>query len=324
MTSCETADLTVDGDGKHPGTAPGPTARLGSVVAAAAVAFTVTAWASSFVVIRSVGEELSAGPMALLRVAVACAVLTPFAVRGPRPLVPRDRNLVRVVAYGVLWFAAYNVFLNEAERHVDAATAALLVNVAPLLIAVGAGVLLREGFPRLLFGGCLVALAGIAVMSLGAQTGGHDNETLGLLLGLAAATVYAGSVLLQKVVLRDLDAVRAIWLGCLFGTLALLPFGPALLAELPGADPAAVGGAIYLGVVSTAVAFSTWAFALRRMPAGRIGPLVGYLVTVVAVLMSWAFLAEVPSATVLVGGAICLTGVAISQLRRRRTATDGS
>jgi drug/metabolite transporter (DMT)-like permease len=139
-------------------------------------------------------------------------------------------------------------------------------------------------------------------MSLGAQTGARGNEALGLLLGLTAATVYAGSVLLQKVVLRDLDAVRAIWLGCVFGTLALLPFGPALVTQLPGADPAAGGGAIYLGIVSTAVAFSTWAFALRRMPAGRIGPLVGYLVTVVAVLMSWAFLAEVPSATAIVGG----------------------
>ena len=47
---------------------------------------------------------------------------------------------------GVLWFGAYNVALNAAERHVDAGTAALLVNVAPMLIAVLAGVMLKEGF----------------------------------------------------------------------------------------------------------------------------------------------------------------------------------
>ena len=76
-------------------------------------------------------------------------------------------------------------------------------------------------------------------------------------------------------------------------------------------------GAVYLGVVSTAIAFSAWAFALRQMPAGRVGSLVGYLVTVVAVAMSWVFLDEVPSRQVLIGGGVCLVGVALSQVRRR-------
>ena len=297
--------------------------RAGGVVPVAAVlavAFTVFAWASSFVVIRAVGPELSAGPMALLRVGVAAVVLTPLAMRGARPLLPRGRTLLRVVAYGVLWFAAYNVFLNEAEHHVDAATAALLVNVAPLMIVVGAGALLGEGFSRPLVWGCLIALTGVAVLSTGTDGGAGGNDRLGLVLGLVAATLYAGSVLIQKVVLRDVDGVRAIWLGCVFGTLALAPFGPRLLEEVPAASPSAVLGTAYLGVVSTAIAFNTWAFALRRMPAGRVGPLVGYLVTVAAVLLSWVFLDEVPTSRVLIGGAVCLVGVTVSQLRVRGRA----
>jgi drug/metabolite transporter (DMT)-like permease len=71
---------------------------------------------------------------------------------------------------------------------------------------------------------------------------------------------------------------------------------------------------VYLGVFPTAVAFTTWAHALRRMPAGRLGPL-GYLVTVLSVLMSWAFLSEVPTVAALVGGGICLVGVGVSRWR---------
>ena len=50
---------------------------------------------------------------------------------------------------GLLWFGVYNVALNEGERYVDAGTAAMLVNVGPILIALLAGVILKEGFrPR--------------------------------------------------------------------------------------------------------------------------------------------------------------------------------
>jgi drug/metabolite transporter (DMT)-like permease len=49
--------------------------------------------------------------------------------------------------------------LNSGERRVDAGTAAMLVNVGPVLIAILAGLLLHEGFPRALFAGCAVAFS---------------------------------------------------------------------------------------------------------------------------------------------------------------------
>ena len=106
---------------------------------------------------------------------------------------------------------------------------------------------------------------------------------------LVAAVLYASSVLMQKVTLRSIDALRATWLGCLVGTVVTLPFAGELVREAQAAPISALLGAAYLGAFPTAVAFTTWAYALRRMPAGRLGPL-GYLVTVLSVLMSWAFL----------------------------------
>ena len=61
---------------------------------------------------------------------------------------------------GVAWFAIYNVALNAAEQRIDAGTTAMLVNVGPILIAVLAGWLLGEGFPRWLMIGAAVGLAG--------------------------------------------------------------------------------------------------------------------------------------------------------------------
>ncbi len=302
-------------------TAPAPVrSATRPVLAVAAVAATVLLWGSSFVVIRAAGTDLSPGPMALLRMGVATLVMAPVALRaGVLRRVPRGRLLGLLLAYGVLWFAGYQLALNAAEQHVDAGTAALFVNVAPLLIALGAGTLLREGLPRRLLLGAAVGLVGVTVMSLGVSGGGlltGPGAARGVALALLAAVVYATSVLLQKVILQRVDTLSATWLGFVVGTVVLLPFTPSLAAELGTAEPSAVLGVVYLGVFSTALAFSTWGYALARIPAGRLG-MVAYLVTVVSVLLSWLFLGEVPSALTLAGGALALAGVALGRRRSR-------
>jgi drug/metabolite transporter (DMT)-like permease len=71
-------------------------------------------------------------------------------------------------------------------------------------------------------------------------------------------------------------------------------------------------GRVYLGVFPTAVAFTTWAYALSRTTAGRMGATT-YLVPPLAVLMGWMVLGEVPPAFALLGGALCLVGVAVTR-----------
>ena len=74
------------------------------VLLAVAVSTTVIVWASSFVVIRSIGTDFTPGPMALARVAIAAAVLTPVVLARHRSsLVPPRRLLVAVGLYGAMW-----------------------------------------------------------------------------------------------------------------------------------------------------------------------------------------------------------------------------
>ena len=47
----------------------------------------------------------------------------------------------------MLWFGVYTVAVNTAGRHLDAGTSAMIVNLAPVIVAVLAGIFLGEGFP---------------------------------------------------------------------------------------------------------------------------------------------------------------------------------
>ncbi|WP_037075396.1 DMT family transporter [Pseudonocardia spinosispora] len=279
-------------------------------LAAGAAVITVLLWASAFVVIRSVGDVLSPGALAFSRLLVASVALVLLALRYRRPI-PRGRALGFVIGYGVLWFAGYTVLLNWAEQHLDAGTAALLVNFAPILVAIIAGFLFRDGFPRPVIVGMVIAFAGVIVIAIGGD-GSDVVDALGIVLGLITAVLYAAGVLMQKVALRSVDAITATWVGCVSGLVATLPFAPQAIGELAHAPGSAIAGVVYLGIGPTAIAFTTWAYALARTDAGRMAATT-LCAPAVAVLLSWATLGEVPTALGLLGGALCLTGVAISR-----------
>jgi drug/metabolite transporter (DMT)-like permease len=285
--------------------------RRDDLLALGAGLLTVVFWASAFVGIRDAGADLSPGPLALARLTVGSIILG--AVVGARgEKLPGRGNIRGLVLCGLLWFGLYMVALNAAERRVDAGTASMLVNIGPVLIVVLAGFLLKEGFPRTLLLGCALAFAGVVVIAFADAHRGAS--TLGAALCLLAAVAYAGGVVSQKPVVSRIPPLPATFVPCLVGTLACLPFLPGLVDELGEASTSAVAWAVYLGAVPTALGFTTWAFALARTDAGRMGTMT-YLVPPIAVLMGWILLGEAPAALAFAGGALCLAGVALARRR---------
>ena len=132
------------------------------------------------------------------------------------------------------------------------------------------------------------------------------------MLAVLAAVTYAVGVLAQKPVLRRLPALQVTWLACTIGAVACLPYTPDLVDETAAASTAQLGGLLYLGLVPTALAFVTWAYALARTDAGRLG-VTTYLVPPLTILAGWLLLDEAPAMLALAGGVVCLGGVALSR-----------
>ncbi|MDI3194073.1 DMT family transporter [Pseudarthrobacter sp. AL07] len=285
----------------------------------AAVVVTVVLWASAFVGIRAIGPTFSPGSLTLGRLAVAAVVLGALVLPqlAKSKLLPRGREWWPILGYGVMWFGGYNVALNAAEHLLDAGTAALLINVNPILVAIMAGVFLKEGFPRWLIIGSLVAFGGVALIALGSGSGVRSTaDVAGVLLCLLAAVLAAVSVIIQKPVLRKFPAGQATWFGIMVGAVCCLPFSSQLVSELQSAPLPATLGLVYLGIFPTAIAFTTWAFALSLIDAGKLAATT-YLVPGTTILISWLVLSEVPAVLGLVGGLVCLVGVGLTRRRSR-------
>ncbi|MEU7280586.1 DMT family transporter [Streptomyces sp. NPDC045431] len=290
----------------------------------AAAGVTVVLWASAFVSIRSAGAAYSPGALALGRLLAGALTLGCVLLIRREGLPPRAA-WPGILVSGLLWFGVYMVVLNWGEQEVDAGTAAMIVNIGPILIALLGARVLGEALPPRLLAGMAVSFAGaVAVgLSMSGRTGAGHASVLGVLLCLLAAVGYAAGVVAQKPALAHASALQATAYGCLTGAVLCLPFAGQLVDEAGRAPLSATLNMLYLGVFPTALAFTTWAYALARTTAGRLGATT-YAVPALVVLMSWLFLDELPGALTLAGGALCLAGVAVSRSRPRRAARPGA
>lgn len=275
----------------------------------AAAACTLLMWASAFVVIRHVAHDITPGALGAGRLIVAALIVAPLVWRkGWVP--PNGREWALLLACGIGWFGIYNLALNAGERRVDAGTAALIIQVGPIITAVAAVWLFNEVMHRWLVLGLIVGFGGVVLITQGASNAQH-GDPIGVLLVVISAFMYAVGVLAQKGLLKRIPAIQVVFCSFVIGAVVCLPFSPDLL-DITLHEPALLGWVVYLGVFPTAIAFTTWAFALTHTDAGKLS-MTTFLVPVITTAIAWAFLDEVPPTLAFVGGALAITGVLLTR-----------
>jgi len=285
----------------------------------AAVGVTLLLWASAFVAIRHLAGAFSPGSLSLGRLLVGSLCLGVVALGQGLPR-PTRRQWLSILIIGVLWFGIYNVALNAGEHHVDAGTAVMLIQVSPVLVALLAAMFLHERFTLYLALGLALAFGGVALIATSSSGSNGDRSVLGVLLCLLSAVVYSVSLVLQKPLVAKLPALQVTWLACTVGAVVCLPFAGQLVDDTRSASASDVWWVVYLGVFPTAIAFTTFAYALRTMSASSLG-VTTYLVPPITIVMGWLLLDETPPGIAYVGGVLALVGVAVAR-RKPRTLAD--
>ncbi len=293
--------------------------RSRSLSVASAAVITILFWGSAFAGIRAGLHSYSPTHLALLRFVSASAALVVVSL-ATRMHLPRLRDVPLVFALGFLAFAFYPVALNIGEQNIPSGPAAVLIQTIPIWTALAATAFLGEKLRPWGWGGIAVSFAGAVAIGLGKGAGG--GLSWGAALIVAAAISGSAYNIIQK---RMLDRYRpveittwAIWAG----TLLLLPFTGGLFGEIRAAPIGDTLAVVYLGVCPAALAYITWAVVLSRLPASRASSFL-FIVPIVAFLIGWAWLGEVPTWIDLFGGVLAMGGVAlVNTLGRSREKAD--
>jgi drug/metabolite transporter (DMT)-like permease len=282
--------------------------RVQRLAAPTALATTVVLWASAFAAIREAVRALGWAHLSVLRLGVAALALG--AVAAVRRVGwPARGDLPLLALCALSGMTAYQVLLNAGEITVPAATASLLVNVSPIFTALMAAALLGERLTARGWCGVILGFAGAGLIALAA--GGGVRLSGGALLVLGAALVQATFFVSQKALLGRYGSLAVTAWAMGLGAAMALPLAPGLPADVAVAPPAALLAVAFLAFGASALGFLTWAYAVARIDVTAAATAL-YAVPPVAAIVGWVALGEVPSALTAVGGAIALTGVAIT------------
>ena len=276
-----------------------------------AVAVTLLLWASAFAGIKAGLAAYSPGQLAFLRFIVGSASMALYAKARGFGL-PEKRDVPTILRVGFLGFTVYHVFLNYGEQTVSAGAASLIVSFTPVITALLAVFLLKERLNLFGWAGITVSVAGVALISFG--------ESGGIALGTGSLLVLVSSLgsslynVFQKPLLERYDPVAFTTYAMIAGTLFMLAFLPGLAGAVRRAPLGATLSVVYLGVFPGAIAYSTWTYALSRMPASRLATSL-YVSPVLAIAIAWLWIGEIPTLMSLAGGAVTLAGVVITNAK---------
>ena len=277
-----------------------------------AALFSAVVWGITFVSTKALLEDFEPVEILIVRMSIGFLILC---VLCPRLLHVTDRRQE-------LWFAGaglcgiclYYLLENIALTYTMASNVGVIVAVAPFFTAMLTRLIYGDDLGRGFLLGFVIAMAGICIIMFNGQE--LHVDPLGDALAFLAALVWAFySVILRKIGTFGYGTIQTTRRTFMYGILFMIPaamvlgFSPDLGALT---EPRMLGHMLFLGVVASAMCFATWGFATRRLGAVETSAYI-YLIPVVTVLSSAAFLNEEITALAVVGTAMTLAGLIISE-----------
>lgn len=268
-------------------------------------------WGSTFVITKSVLDELGPFCLAALRFGLATILLMPANINGFTEYRAQLRQLAMAGFLGVSLFVGLQ---NLGLRYTSAASAGLILGSIPAFTLAISAVVLREPLFASRMLGVLASISGTALVVLGNKGKTSASSFVGDVLVLSAAICWAVYTVKSKALAGRVPQSLLTASNMGFGFLFLLP-ASILEAAIQGfhIPPIKTWLAIaYLGAVASGAAYSLWNYGLKTVSAAEAG-IITNLTTLVAVLAA-ALVGERITLPQAVGGVLIMAGVCLASM----------
>jgi drug/metabolite transporter (DMT)-like permease len=279
----------------------------------------IFSWSSNIIAGKEALRHFDPIALAQIRVLAAAAIFAILFLASGRlqrlNLSRRDwRMIVAMAATGI----ALNqlTFIGGMARTTVAHTG-LIVALGPVMVLAIAVIIKLEPLTGWKIAGMSTAFAGVAILTLGKFAGGEGRHLYGDLIELSSVTVFSIYMVLMKEVANDFDGLTINTLTYGLGALMMLPFcARSVLSTHWGAvDLKAWAGLAFLVFFGSILSYQLFAYVMTELAASRVAAF-NYLQPVIASALGVWMLSERLTAKVLMGGALILVGVYLTERER--------
>lgn len=283
-------------------------------LASLALILAMLLWASSFIALKFAFKTYDPLIVIFGRMLVASICFIIVAKRVTKAFHYRSGDYKLLLFMALCEPCLYFIFEAKAVENTTASQAGMITAMLPILVMIGAALILKERIGGRAWLGAMLAVAGVCWLTLSSTpTTDAPNPMLGNSLELLAMLCATGYTIAMKALTERyspffLTALQA-FAGCFFYFPIL--FLPS--TRLPESFHLAPGLAIlYLGAVITLGAYGLYNYGLKHVPANKAASFVN-LIPIFSVFLGWLLLGETLTSSQAIAGGIIMAGVYLTQ-----------
>ncbi len=285
--------------------------------------FTAIFWGGNFVAGKIVAQEVDPFSAAFLRFVTAsfCLLAINYRFYGGRMALPDKRLWVPLILLGLTGVFSYNVFLFMGLERIEASRASLIIANNPVFVVLFNALIFHERIRGLATAGILLSLAGAGTVITCGDLAQLLRGGIGLgeLFIFGCVLSWVAYSLIGRSVLMQLSPLSSVTWSCILGMAALAI--PAciggLLREIVSFSAPTWMGIVYLGVFGTVMGFVFYYRGVQRIGPARASQFINF-VPVSAILLASMILGEPITPSLLLGGALVLLGITLTNLASTR------
>ena len=270
--------------------------------------------AGTYLAARRAMEEIGPLTLVLGRFALSSSVFIAILLATKGPALPPRELWKRLLFLGLLCGPLNQGLFFLGLYRSNAAHAALLYALTPIGVYLVTMYQAQERFRRDRALGIGIAFAGVVVLLLGRGLTEAVGPLIGDLLILGAVAAWVLYTAEGKKFAEEQGPIRATAWTMVTGSLLSLPFAPFFFsgAQMMNASTVALLCVLFLGVVTSVVAYLLWYYALSRMTASRVA-VFSNLQPVATAFAAWLVLGDRMTWEIFAGGFLVIAGVRLTQ-----------
>jgi drug/metabolite transporter (DMT)-like permease len=283
--------------------------QVKNIVGPLMLSLAASIWGGMYVVVKVVVEYIPPVELVWARYLVAIIALGCLSLIKREKWQLNKKDLWLIVLIGIIGNAISIVAQETGTWLSDAKTGAVITSATPTFMLIFAWWLLKEQLTKVKL--VSVALATIGVLSIVGIHFTGKNVIYGVISLIIAALTWALMSVLIKKLSGNYSSLQITIMATIVAIIVLTPFAvasPNNLEKIDLTNTVIVSSLLYLGVVSTAIAFVMWNYGLTLVSAGSSG-LFFLLQPLVGTFLGWLFLNEDLSWGFLIGSILILGSV---------------